>query len=321
MIGNSGGAPQDDVFCVSAADWLSCRTRMEISMRRMFQILAAMAMAAAAMPLRAAVSAPVPPWERASIYYVPPTNKPGRPPPTLPTSRDVLNALENEAPTSLAAVVLGSSPSLYAMSRQSPTNLPADAKTMEQEHNFAVMIRDVDRMSKEGRAEEAINMLKEQLNKPMPPHQRAAINNRIASYYFRMQRYAQAMPFMREAVRLDPTDFPTLCNLAAVLMSMGETKEASFFLMNIDTTKIQNNDRLVFSVFFNRACLASLDNQLGTAIQELRKAAQTDPHQTLASLGDPQLDAIRPSLDFFDLRARLEAIIAPLAPVTSRGSP
>jgi tetratricopeptide (TPR) repeat protein len=149
----------------------------------------------------------------------------------------------------------------------------------------------------------------------MPPHQRAQINNRIASYYFRMQRYKEALPYMREAVRLDPQDYPTLCNLAAVLMSMGETREAGFFLKTMDTARIQDA-RLLFSVFFNRACLYSLSSEPGNALDDLKKAAQTDPHSTLASLGDPQLDNIRPSLEFFDLKARLEAIIAPTAPVS-----
>ena len=47
-----------------------------------------------------------------------------------------------------------------------------------------------------------------------------------------------------------------------------------------------------FSVFFNRACLYSLNNEFTAAFEDLKKAAQADPHSTLASLGDPQLDAL-----------------------------
>ena len=276
---------------------------------------------APATQLCAAVANTSAPWDRGSIYLLSMTNKPPPPPPEPPSQRQVLDELQSEAPTSLATVVLGAAQSLYTMTRAISTNLGLDAKTAEQDRTFVVMLNDVTRMTKEGRAEEAINMLKQQLNKPMPPRHRAAINNLIASYYFRMQRYHEALPFMREAVRLDPTDFPTLSNLAAVLMSMGELKEAGFFLRTIDTTKIRDNVHLVFSIYFNRACLNSLNNEMGAALRDLRQAAQTDPHSTLASLGDPQLDGIRPSLEFFDMKARLETIMQPTAQVISDGAP
>lgn len=274
---------------------------------------------AASPAVRAAVAAPVAPWDRGALYKLSSTNAPAEELPGTPTLRETLASLETDAPTSLVEAVFGAAHALYAQTYSAPTNLPPDTRTVEQERDFAVMIKDVDRMSREGRAEEAIAILKQQLNKPMPPHQRGRINNRIAAYYFRMQRYAEALPYMREAVRLDPSDYPTLCNLAAVLMSMGELKEAGFFLRTLDTRKIAE-PKLLFSVFFNRSCLYSLNNEAGAALDDLRRAAQTDPHSTLASLGDPQLDAIRQSLDFFDLRARLEAIIAPTAPVVP-GSP
>ena len=265
-----------------------------------------------------AVTAPVAPWDRGDLYRLTSTNKPPKPTGAVVESREALDELMAEAPTSLASVVLGAAQALYGIAQPTSTNLPADLAAIEQERHFRDMLRDVDRMTKEGRAEEAIAYLKQQLNQPMPPVQRGKINNRIASFFFRQQRYQEALPYMREAVRLNSQDYATLCNLAAVLMSMGDLKEADFLLRTLDVTKVQEQ-KLLFSIFFNRACVSSLQNNLKEAMDSLRKAAQTDPHSTLASLGDPQLDSTRPALEFFDLKSRLETIIAPTAPLVDEG--
>lgn len=244
------------------------------------------------------------PWDRGELYKLTTTNRAATPAPPVPTIRDYLATFDAQVPPEIP-VVLGAAQALYDTLATTATNLPPDERAQAEEQNFLTMIGDVDRMSREGRAEEAINMLRQQLNKPLPPHHRAKINNRIASYYFRMQRYAEALPYMREAVRLDPQDYPTLCNLAAVLMSMGELKEAGFFLRTLDTRRITEY-KLLFSVLFNRACLYAMNNEPGSALSDLRRAAEADAAATLASLGDPQLDAIRPSLEFFDLKSRLE---------------
>lgn len=276
-------------------------------------ILAAACLALAPSP-RAAAATLDAPWDRGGLYQMTATNKPAAPAPAAPSALEILDTLDDRASAPFEESIFGAAQALYAMTRPPDTNLPPDARALEQERSFSILLRDVERLTREGRAEEAIATLKQQLNKPMPPHQRAQINNRIAAYYFRMQRYADSLPFMREAVRLDPQDYPTLCNLAAVLMSMGELKEAGFFLRTLDATKIVE-PRLLFSVYFNRACLYSLNHEFAAAFEDLKKAAQADPHSTLASLGDPQLDGIRPSLNFFDLKSQLEAIIAPTAPV------
>ena len=86
---------------------------------------------------------------------------------------------------------------------------------------------------------------------------------------------------------------------------MGELKEAGFYLRTLDTRQITEY-KLLFSVYFNRACLYAMNSDSENALEDLRLAAQADAAGTLASLGDPQLDNVRPSLKFFDLKSQLE---------------
>lgn len=261
-----------------------------------------------------AVIAPLASWDHSDLFKLTSTNRPAPPSEYVPRSVQALRELGLGAPTNSVTNGIGAAAALYATAPEKGTNTPESMAEAEVEHRFSDMLKEVDRMSREGRAEEAIAMLKQRLNQPMPPAQRAKINNRIASYYFRAQRYKEALPYMREAVRLDPQDYATLCNLSAVLMSMNEMREAEFLLKTLDISRIQD-PRLLFSVFFNRACVASMQERQSFALEQLKNAAQTDPHSTLASMGDPQLDNIRPSLEFFDLKSRLETIIAPTAEV------
>ena len=255
-------------------------------------------------------AAAVVPWDSDRLYQLSSTNRPAEPLDTVATPVRALRDLRLPALTNAASSTFGAGVRLHGMTRSDFSNELADAATRAGERRFSDMLKDVDNLTREGRAEEAIALLKQQLNQPLSPEQRARVNSRIASYYFRTQRYADALPFMREAVRLNPQDFGTQCNLAAVLLSMGEIKEAGFLLKTIEIARITET-RLLFSIFFNRACVASLESDAKTSIDQLRKAAQTDPQSTLASLGDPQLDNIRPGLDFFDLKAGLEMMLNP----------
>lgn len=262
--------------------------------------------------VRAAVVAPLASWDHSDLYKLTATNRPPPPSGYVPRTLIALQELGASTPSNATMATLGAAVALYALRPDAATNSPESMAEAEVERRFVDMLKEVDRLSREGHAEEAIALLKQKLNQPMPPAQRAKINNRIASYFFRAQRYKEALPYMREAVRLDPQDYSTLCNLSAVLMSMNELREAEFLLKTLDISRIQD-PRLLFSVFFNRACVASMQERQTQALEQLKSAAQTDPHSTLASLGDPQLDNVRPSLEFFDLKSRLETIISPTA--------
>lgn len=157
-----------------------------------------------------------------------------------------------------------------------------------------------DRLFRQGDATNAIALLQDVDKYLRSPRNRVLNLNRLAAYEFRRQQYAAAARLMREANALQKQDPVSRLNLAAVLITVGELDEALATLLDIYPQTLQRKG-LMFSVHFNLACVYSMQKETDKALQNLAIAAQTDPASTFASLGDPQLDFIRPDARFVEL--------------------
>ena len=163
-----------------------------------------------------------------------------------------------------------------------------------------------DRLYRQGDTTNAIAMLQDMDRYLQNPRNRVLNLNRLAAYQFRSQRYEAAADLMRKATDLQNQDPVSKLNLAAVLITIGRLDEALNTLLEVYPNAMQRKT-LMFSVHFNLACVYSLKQELNKALQNLAIAAQTDPASTAASLGDPQLDYIRPDPRFAELVQALNA--------------
>lgn len=163
-----------------------------------------------------------------------------------------------------------------------------------------------DRLYRQGDTTNAIAMLQDMDRYLQNPRNRVLNLNRLAAYQFRSQQYEAAADLMRKATDLQNQDPVSKLNLAAVLITIGKLDEALDTLLEVYPNAMQRKS-LMFSVHFNLACVYSLKQELNKALQNLAIAAQTDPASTAASMGDPQLDYIRPDPRFAELAEALNA--------------
>jgi len=136
------------------------------------------------------------------------------------------------------------------------------------------------------------------------------LHHRLGALYFREQDYRRAAVHMENALNLEPNNAAIASNLAAAQMTLGQLNEALDTLNRIQVGLV-TSPQLLFSIYFNKACLNSLKGRTEDAIENLIKAVETDPPSTLASLGDPQLDFIREDIRFKNVRFALESMLNP----------
>lgn len=168
--------------------------------------------------------------------------------------------------------------------------------------------RVADRMFRRGDPAGALALVGETERLLKSPALRAMALNRLAAYHFRLRQYDQTAVYARRAWELEPGDLVSACNLAAVLLTVGEVDEALDILLRI-YGQVFTRPQLAFSVHFNLACAYSLKEDGTKAVQNLFLAAQIDPVATFAAIGDTQLDFIRDNPEFIRLRNALAEMI------------
>ena len=266
--------------------------------------LACLVSAAAGFAAEAPASHSVPGGD--GLYKLTSSNKPATETPLRPSPREVLHLLDQPFAPS-APPALGGGSQVYKMDATQATNALENALTPTEWVRLTASVEDAERMFHERRTDEAVAALQSEVATEVNPIVKGKLHNRMAAYLFKSQRYDEALVHMRESARINPGDSATLCNVGAVLLSMGRVEESDAFLRKVDTAKIDNLN-LLFSVYFNKACIGSLRKNKDEALLNLIRAAQSDPRATLTALSDPQLDNVRNSLEFMDLKSRLEIL-------------
>gem|GEM_PF-3195227 len=134
------------------------------------------------------------------------------------------------------------------------------------------------------------------------------LHHRLGALYFREQNYSKAAHHMEEALTIQPNNSAIASNLAAAQMTLGQLDDALETLNSIQVGLVDSN-QLLFSIYFNKACLYSLKERTEEAIENLIRAAESDPPSVYASLGDPQLDFIRDDMRFKNVQFALESML------------
>lgn len=165
-------------------------------------------------------------------------------------------------------------------------------------------VRTADRLFKEGRADEAIQMMQATEQTLKSPSLRAFALNRLATYAFRLKRLKEAAESARRAWEINPKDVDSANNLAAILLYEGKSDEALKILLSVYGRALDRAD-WSYVVHFNLACAYSLKGDTNRALQNLLLAPKADPRATYSVLGDPHLDAIRDHPDFIRIRDSL----------------
>lgn len=173
-----------------------------------------------------------------------------------------------------------------------------------------VVLEEVDALQRRQAHSEAIERLTHLLETVYYDLNRFAIYHRLGTIFFRLQDYDNAAVYMAQALAIQPNNAAMASNLAAAQMTLGNLDEALETLNSIQLGLITNR-HLLFSIHFNLACLYSMKDQLEKAIEHLYQAAESDPPSVYASMGDPQLDAIRQDLRFRELQSALESMLGP----------
>ncbi len=171
-----------------------------------------------------------------------------------------------------------------------------------------LLMEEANLLARQGDDEGAELLLQGALDKAGYDSSRFTLHRRLGAMAFRRQDYEVAAHHMAEALSLQPNDPATASNLAAAQMTLGDLDAALETLQGIQRGLIQHR-QLLFSVHFNLACLYSMKEETEQAIAHLLEAAESDPPSAFASLGDPQLDAIRNDLRFRDLQLVLESML------------
>ncbi len=195
------------------------------------------------------------------------------------------------------------SSSIFAL----PADIPATPDLATRQAELTLLRERADRadqLFRQGEAEKAIHLMLDSRNLTANPKFQAKLLNRLALYSFRMQQYSNALAYANEASDLAPDDLGSQCNLAAALLTIGETASAIEILQRV-VPHLSLAPRFAFVTYFNLACAYSLQQGEEKAFHYLRRAAHADPRATLASLGDPQLDTIRDRSDVQKLRDEL----------------
>ncbi|MBW7908749.1 MAG: hypothetical protein H3C50_07505 [Kiritimatiellae bacterium] len=234
------------------------------------------------------------------LYQLAPSPSIAQPPASAASrSRERLKQLEEMSATnSYASPLVGSS--LFAI--QADTSPTPDQPIRQAE--LKLLRERVDRANQlfsQGQQNEALELILDSKRLTQDPRLQAKLLNQLALYHFRLQQYSNALDYANQATDLLPYDLASQANLAAALLTTGEIPLAIELLQH-NSERIALAPRFAFVTFFNLACAHSLQGDFGKAFQYLRRAGYADPASTLASLGDPQLDAIRDRPDFQTLR-------------------
>lgn len=251
----------------------------------------------------------LPAWLRSSISELSSTNDPTPPaPPPLDPSEQALKDLEQDTPIPVPTNL----PAFYKLfsieSQVSADKTEEEANEWEEFRQASAALSTANALIREGDRRSALTELKSFLLDAKNDTPRFMVLNRLGTLYFRDEEYQQAAYYMREALQIQPSNAPMMCNLAAALLSIGEIDEALEYLEAINVEFVTSRS-LVFSVFFNRTCAYSLQERTTDALENLIRAANVDPASTVASLGDTQLDFIRTDERFAKLQKTLEKFV------------
>ncbi len=251
------------------------------------------------------------PWHHPAISTILATNPPP-PKPSTPRdrSRAALKALER--PTRKPAE--DHLPPLYRTAGLESETPESDVDMRERQDMLRVAewLDEARFLTRSGAPNAAYEMLHRRYTQLETRQSRLFALSRLGTLAFRLQDYKAAADHMRKALELDPRNAPLTCNLAAALMTDGNVTEALYYLNQINPALVENLSSR-FSVFFNLACAHSMLGNQDKAMDNLEQAALVDAANTMASLGDPQLDNIRGSDDFQRLQRWLDRLLAPSA--------
>lgn len=194
-----------------------------------------------------------------------------------------------------------------------PANIddsPTQAVLRAERNLIRERARAADRMFARGDTDGAIKLMDATERLMQNPELRVMALNRVAAYYFRLQKYDKTVVYARQAWELAPDDLISACNLSATLLSVGEVDEALNILLRI-YGQVYDRPQLAFSMHFNLACAYSLKHETTKALQNLALAARADPVATFTTMGDPHLDFVRDRSEFIRLREALVAMMKP----------
>lgn len=185
----------------------------------------------------------------------------------------------------------------------------SDADQRIERAQLQTTLQEADALTRTQQGEAAVALLQAELETVQQPQNLFLVHQRLGTLYFRLQDYVAAAIHMEAALNLQPDNAAMASNLAAAQMTVGDLDAALATLQSIRLGMV-HNPQLLFSIHFNLACLYSMKGDTEVALENLFKAAEADAPSVLASLGDPQIDALRSDIRFQELQMALESMVA-----------
>lgn len=166
--------------------------------------------------------------------------------------------------------------------------------------------------------EAAIQRLKEREAQVTSPEAKTILLAGVGEFYYRLNEYAMAERYMRLAIDKvqGETSAAMANNIAASFLMRNELGPAEDILNRIPVSLVRTPS-ILYGIFFNKACIASLKNDPQTAVQHLRQASLMQPQLVMANLGDVQLDPVRQSETFVLFKQELERALSQLQDETA----
>ena len=249
------------------------------------------------------------PWSRAPIYSIAATNRPHFQPVPVDPYKLALRELDEPFHVSLLTDTnTALSPTRIYLLEPDEGDVAVAYQQAAETEDVRALVREADRLSRSGDTEEAEGLLLGALPQIRSPEHKATLYGRLGHYLFRANKMQEASEYMKLAIANRPSDPRLASNLAAALLTLGQLDEAEQLLGRINLA-LEFDPGLIFSVYFNLACIHSLRNDPDPAFAALTRAAESDPISTFASLGDTQLDNLRVDPRFQRVQDGLDLVL------------
>jgi len=237
---------------------------------------------------------------------------PVRAPPSTPPHR-ALRALDNAPVGPAQEQPIGIPPieGIYRIEPEKSLEGSEDVETFIEQIKVKDLVEEVRKMQRTGRTNEAIELLENNARQMKSPGALFEVHHQLGILLYSLNLFREAASHLEKALTYQADSAAVACNLAAIFLYLGEVDNALQSLGRVETTRLfENNQRsLLFSTYFNYACAYSLKNMVEESLANIELAARYDPQRVLTSMGDPQLDNVRRSPRFQEIKDQLTARI------------
>jgi len=232
--------------------------------------------------------------------------------PSTPPHR-ALRALDNAPVGPAQELPIGIPPidGIYRIEPEKSLDASDDVETFIEQIKVKDLVEEVRKMQRLGRTNEAIEMLENNARQMKTPGALFEVHHQLGIMLYSLNLYREAAVHLEKALSFQANSAAVACNLAAIFLYLGEVDSALQSLGRVETSSLfENNQRsLLFSTYFNYACAYSLKNMVEESLANIELAARYDPQRVLTSMGDPQLDNVRRSPRFQEIKDQLTARI------------